>query len=102
VSALEPQAPVPTCPEWTVRDLVTHVGPGHRFTPRRSTRRIVSTFHLFFWVDRWGGEPFIAEPGKCSELVWSEVLALPSDLVDYVVDALAAITRGDSLTLRGW
>jgi uncharacterized protein (TIGR03083 family) len=27
---LAPQSPVPTCPEWTVRDLVTHVGRGHR------------------------------------------------------------------------
>ena len=25
-------APVPTCPEWTVRDLVTHVGSGHRWS----------------------------------------------------------------------
>jgi uncharacterized protein (TIGR03083 family) len=30
-SELEPQAPVPTCPEWTVRDLITHVGTGHRW-----------------------------------------------------------------------
>ncbi|MBL7256540.1 maleylpyruvate isomerase family mycothiol-dependent enzyme [Paractinoplanes lichenicola] len=26
-----PGAIVPTCPEWTVRDLVTHVGTGHRY-----------------------------------------------------------------------
>jgi 8-oxo-dGTP pyrophosphatase MutT (NUDIX family) len=51
-------------------------------------------FHLLFWVDRWGGEPFIAEPGKCSGLVWSEASALPPDIVDYVRDALAAITQG--------
>src|SRR5688572_10249225 len=25
-----PQTVVPACPEWTVRDLVTHVGTGHR------------------------------------------------------------------------
>ncbi len=31
VSELDPQAPVPTCPEWTVRDLITHVGTGHRW-----------------------------------------------------------------------
>jgi uncharacterized protein (TIGR03083 family) len=31
VSELDPQAPVPTCPEWTVHDLVTHVGTGHRW-----------------------------------------------------------------------
>jgi mutator protein MutT len=59
-------------------------------------------FHLFFLVDRWSGEPFIAEHGKCSELRWVEALALPSDLVDYVGEALAAITRGESLTLHGW
>jgi 8-oxo-dGTP diphosphatase len=59
-------------------------------------------FHLFFSVARWSGEPFIAEPDKCNELCWAEASALPSDLVDYVGEALAAITRGDSLTLRGW
>src|SRR5690348_2276702 len=31
ISQLEPRAPLPTCPEWTVRDLVTHVGTGHRW-----------------------------------------------------------------------
>jgi uncharacterized protein (TIGR03083 family) len=31
VSALELQTPVPTCPEWTVHDLVAHVGTGHRW-----------------------------------------------------------------------
>ncbi|HKD98286.1 MAG TPA: maleylpyruvate isomerase family mycothiol-dependent enzyme [Micromonosporaceae bacterium] len=31
VSGLEPATPVPTCPEWTVRDLVTHVGTGQRW-----------------------------------------------------------------------
>ncbi|MBU2665643.1 maleylpyruvate isomerase family mycothiol-dependent enzyme [Actinoplanes bogorensis] len=30
-TALDPAAIVPTCPEWTVRDLVTHVGTGHRY-----------------------------------------------------------------------
>jgi len=31
VSALESHTPVLMCPEWTVRDLVTHVGTGHRW-----------------------------------------------------------------------
>ncbi|MBO3751165.1 NUDIX domain-containing protein [Streptosporangiaceae bacterium NEAU-GS5] len=59
-------------------------------------------FHLFFVVDRWRGEPFIAEPDKCSELWWGDVSALPSDVADYVAEALTAIARGDSLALRGW
>ncbi|MEG3633013.1 NUDIX hydrolase [Micromonospora palythoicola] len=59
-------------------------------------------FHLFFSVARWRGEPFIAEPDKCSELCWVQASALPPDLVDYVGDALAAITREEPLALRGW
>jgi uncharacterized protein (TIGR03083 family) len=31
VDAAEPGAPVPTCPEWAVRDLVRHVGGVHRW-----------------------------------------------------------------------
>jgi uncharacterized protein (TIGR03083 family) len=31
VSGLAPATRVPACPEWTVRDLVTHVGTGHRW-----------------------------------------------------------------------
>jgi 8-oxo-dGTP diphosphatase len=58
--------------------------------------------HLFFFVDDWRGEPSIAEPDKCNELRWADSSALPSDLVDYVGEALTAIRRGDSLALRGW
>ncbi len=31
VAAADPETPVPTCPEWTVRKLLTHVGRGHRW-----------------------------------------------------------------------
>jgi uncharacterized protein (TIGR03083 family) len=30
-SGLEPAMGLPTCPEWTIRDLVAHVGTGHRW-----------------------------------------------------------------------
>lgn len=32
VLGLAPDARIPTCPEWTVRDLVGHVGAGHRWS----------------------------------------------------------------------
>jgi uncharacterized protein (TIGR03083 family) len=32
VTTLAPDSMVPTCPEWTVRDLVGHVGTGHRWS----------------------------------------------------------------------
>src|SRR5215475_16015735 len=31
VESFGPQTPVPTCPEWTLRDLVADVGTGHRW-----------------------------------------------------------------------
>jgi 8-oxo-dGTP diphosphatase len=58
--------------------------------------------HLFFRVDRWRGEPVIAEPDKCAELRWVDDRALPSDVVDYVAEAFAAIGRGERLALHGW
>jgi 8-oxo-dGTP diphosphatase len=58
--------------------------------------------HLFFLVDHWVGQPRIAEPDKCSELVWVDPHSLPTDVVDYVAEALSAIDRGESLLLWGW
>jgi len=37
---LEPLTPVPTCPEWTVRDLVGHVGTGHRWSTQIVAERL--------------------------------------------------------------
>ena len=31
IGSADPSTHVPTCPEWTVHDLVTHVGSGHRY-----------------------------------------------------------------------
>jgi 8-oxo-dGTP pyrophosphatase MutT (NUDIX family) len=59
-------------------------------------------FHLFFTVDRWTGAPSIGEPDKCTELRWADPDALPPDVVDYVAEALAAISAGEPLVLRGW
>jgi phosphate uptake regulator/8-oxo-dGTP pyrophosphatase MutT (NUDIX family) len=58
--------------------------------------------NLFFAVDRWAGEPRIAEPDKCSDLRWTDPGAMPADVVDHTAEALAAIERGDWLVLRGW
>lgn len=58
--------------------------------------------HLFFFIERWRGEPVIREPDKCGELVWVTLPALPTDVVDYVADALHAIKRGEPLLLHGW
>lgn len=57
---------------------------------------------LFFTVDRWGGNPSIGEPAKCSELMWADYSNLPSDLLDHVHVALAAVAAGKQLVLHDW
>ena len=42
VSGLDPACPIPMCPEWTVRDLVTHVGRGHRWAAGIVEQRLTS------------------------------------------------------------
>jgi 8-oxo-dGTP pyrophosphatase MutT (NUDIX family) len=59
---------------------------------------------LFFAVDRWVGEPVIAEPDRCSELVWVDVDRLPADVIPYVADAVRAVAdpEGPALLLWHW
>ena len=58
--------------------------------------------HLFFRVAAWDATPVIAEPDKCSELVWADLNDLPDDVIDYVARALDALRRGEPLVLFGW
>jgi hypothetical protein len=37
IAAAEPDAPIPTCPEWTMRDLVVHTGTVHRWATANVT-----------------------------------------------------------------
>ena len=53
-------------------------------------------------MSKWTGNPAIAEPDKCSELVWAELARLPADAVDYVSCALEAFVEGRPLVLFGW
>jgi 8-oxo-dGTP diphosphatase len=57
---------------------------------------------LFFTVSRWTGTPLIAEPAKCTELVWADLDDLPGDVVDYVSCALSALRAEQSLVTFGW
>ncbi|MGP3917787.1 NUDIX hydrolase [Nonomuraea sp. 10N515B] len=46
---------------------------------------------LFFTTGKWTGEPYNAEPHKCSEIAWWPVHALPADMIDYPAAAIANI-----------
>lgn len=57
---------------------------------------------LYFQILKWRGAPVIAEPAKCSELLWVDPRHLPGDVVDYVARALTAVREGSTLALDGW
>jgi hypothetical protein len=53
--------------------------------------RQVGRVGLFFTTGTWTGEPYNAEPHKCSEIAWWPVHALPADMIDYPAAAIANI-----------
>lgn len=57
---------------------------------------------FFATCRRWGGEPAVREPGKCAELRWCRLDALPDPLVPHerrVLELLAAGTVPPILSL---
>lgn len=57
---------------------------------------------LFFAATRWRGEPYNAEPHRCSELGWWPLDKLPHDMVGYPDAALAHIRDGVPFALHEW
>lgn len=72
VDHTDPVAPVPTCPEWTLTDLVNHVG---------STQR---------WISRLVGEG-ISDPGTAFSIGWESAPADPSDWSSWLVDGVHGV-----------
>lgn len=57
---------------------------------------------FFFIVDRWTGEPVNSEPDRCSELVWVDPAALPSDVIAYPAAAIRAALAQSAYSEFGW
>lgn len=49
---------------------------------------------VWFACDKWQGEPYNAEPGKCDDLRWFGMAALPTNIVEYVRTVLGLIGKG--------
>jgi uncharacterized protein (TIGR03083 family) len=75
VTGLDPRAPVPTCPEWRVRDLVGHIGQAHRWAAELVRTRAAAPVP----------DPRAAEPGDPHD--WPGWLAAGAD------ELVAAITE---------
>ena len=60
---------------------------------------------FFFEARKWSGDIANREPGKCGELRWFPLSALPRErMVPYIHDAVASYAAGGApeLTLHGW
>ncbi|MFD0361337.1 NUDIX domain-containing protein [Nocardia sp. GCM10030253] len=55
-----------------------------------------------FYAERWEGEPFNAEPHKCSALEWVHVDELPADTVPYTRAGIELYRRGAHFGIHGW
>lgn len=80
---------------------------------RRKDIRMVASLHLrapdevgrvgfFFHADQWIGEPYNAEPHKCSDLQWFPIDELPADTVPYTSAGVDLYLRGEHFGLYGW
>jgi 8-oxo-dGTP diphosphatase len=78
---------------------IEHVRFGHVMHRRNPEEERVD----FFMVsERWGGEVHIAEPNKCSELVWASPNDLPSDTIPYVRRGIQLTFRPEPYSEFGW
>ncbi|MBF8186936.1 NUDIX domain-containing protein [Nonomuraea sp. K274] len=57
---------------------------------------------LFFTAAEWHGEPYNAEPHKCSEVAWWPMDELPADMVGYAAAAIANILARIPFALHQW
>jgi 8-oxo-dGTP diphosphatase len=57
---------------------------------------------FFFLTEKWAGDPWNREPGKCARLIWSDPAQPPSATVPYTAAALRQITQGQPFSLDGW
>ncbi|MEQ4721602.1 NUDIX domain-containing protein [Nonomuraea sp. B19D2] len=57
---------------------------------------------LFFTARKWTGEPYNAEPDKCSELAWWPLAELPRDMIDYPAAAIANVLDQVPFALHEW
>jgi len=57
---------------------------------------------FFFVIERWQGEPCIAEPDRCDELQWAHLSHLPPNTVAYVRAGIERTLAGQAFSEFGW
>ncbi|MFI9503662.1 NUDIX domain-containing protein [Nocardia sp. NPDC052566] len=57
---------------------------------------------FFFHATEWHGEPFNAEPHKCSDVRWFPLAEIPLDTVPYTAQGLKLFLRNENFGVFGW
>jgi 8-oxo-dGTP diphosphatase len=57
---------------------------------------------FFFTVRHWEGTPENREPGKCSEIRWFPLSALPDHMIAYCRTALDHVKASQPFSIYGW
>jgi 8-oxo-dGTP diphosphatase len=57
---------------------------------------------VFFRVLAWHGEPYNAEPHKCSRIGWFPITALPAQTYPYTAEGIRAYVHGEPCSMVGW
>lgn len=56
----------------------------------------------FFATSHWDGEPFNAEPHKCTGISWHPADQLPAHTVPYNAYGIAHYLKGEPFSVHGW
>ncbi len=64
------------------------------FVVNRKNKSLPPYYDVYFEVSKYLGEIKIAEPEKCSELVWANINNLPNDIIDFEKEAMINNANG--------
>ena len=64
------------------------------FVVNRKNKSLPPYYDVYFEISKYLGEIKIAEPEKCSELVWANINNLPNDIIDFEEEAMINNANG--------
>jgi len=64
------------------------------FVANRKNKSLPSYYDVYFEISKYLGKIRIAEPEKCSELIWAKPTNLPDDMIDFEKEAMENNAKG--------
>ncbi len=64
------------------------------FVVNRRNKSLKPYFDVYFEISSYEGSITINEPDKCSELKWCDINDLPSDMIDFEIEAIRNRQKG--------